>query len=153
MASDQPISSQLYIQLEGSKVSQAVLGHLIEVQVDQHVHVPDMFTIRLRDPDLELLDDGPFDLTKEVAIVSETAVGEKVLLVQGEITALEPQFDANMIAELVVRGYDRSHRLYRETKSRAFINHKDSDLARKIAEEQNLESDIETTSVVYEHVY
>ncbi|MGB4868916.1 MAG: hypothetical protein WBP47_02670, partial [Candidatus Promineifilaceae bacterium] len=72
--------------------------------------------------------------------------GNSFKLITGEITALEPRFEEGMVAELLVRGYDKSHRLYRETKSRAFLNKKDSDLAADIAQAAGLQADVESTS-------
>jgi phage protein D len=126
---------------------------IIEVQVDQHSHLPDMFTIRFRDPGFDLLDDGPFDLTKEVEIKAAKQDGEQVVLIKGEITAIEPVFQEGMILEFMVRGYDPSHRLYRETKSQAVLNSKDSDLAEQIARDAGLQTEVESTSTVYEHIY
>ncbi|MBK8988441.1 MAG: VgrG-related protein [Chloroflexi bacterium] len=151
--SDQPLTSQLTIKLAGAPVQQPVMAAVAEVTVDQHAYLPHMFTIRLHDPGLELLDSGPFDLTKTIEISAEDAEGSSVNLISGEITALEPRFEEGMIAELLVRGYDKSHRLYRETKSRAFLNQKDSDLAADIARSAGLQADVEATATVYDHIY
>ncbi len=152
--SNQPeIVSQLNIKISGTDVQDAVIQELAGVTVDQHTHLPGMFTIKLYDPGLELLDRGPFDLTKEVEILAEKPGGQMVSLITGEITALEPQFQEGMIAELVVRGYDKSHRLFRETRSKAYTNVKDSDLARTIASNGGLSPDVEETSQVYDHIY
>jgi phage protein D/phage baseplate assembly protein gpV len=153
MADEQPITSQIGIKLGGTAVQPAIMTSIAEVVVDQHSHLPGMFVIRLYDPQLELLDSGPFDLTKEVEISAENSDGQKFTLIKGEITALEPVFEEGMIAELVVRGYDKTHRLYRETKSRAFVNKKDSDLASEIARAVGLQAQVETTSTVYDHIY
>lgn len=153
MATQPKIVSQVNIKLGGSEVPEPVMQKLAGVTVDQHTHLPGMFTIRLYDPDLELLDKGPFDLTKEVEVLAEKPGEQMVTLIKGEITALEPQFMDGMIAELVVRGYDKSHRLYRETRSKAYTNVKDSDLARTIAGSAGLSADVEETSQVYDHVY
>lgn len=150
---DQPLTSQLAIKLAGQPVQQAVMAAVAEVTVDQHAHLPHMFTIRLHDPGLELLDNGPFDLTKPIEISAEDDEGNSFTLVKGEITALEPRFEEGMIAELLVRGYDKSHRLYRESKSHAYLNKKDSDLAADIARAAGLQADIEATATVYDHVY
>jgi phage protein D/phage baseplate assembly protein gpV len=153
MTNRSELASQVSIKLDGTQVRRPVLVKLMTVVVDQHSHLPDLFTIRLHDPGLELLDDGPFDLTKEVEIAAEKEDGEEVVLIKGEITALEPDFGEGMIAELVVRGYDKSHRLYRETKSVAHLNKKDSDLASEIAQAAGLQTEIDTTSTVYDHIY
>jgi phage protein D/phage baseplate assembly protein gpV len=147
------LASQISIKLDGTQIQRPVLGKLMSAVVDQHSHLPDLFTIRLHDPGLELLDDGPFDLTKEVEIAAEKQDGEETVLIKGEITALEPDFGEDMISELVVRGYDRSHRLYRETKSVAYLNKKDSDLASEIAQATGLEAEVDTTRTVYDHIF
>lgn len=153
MPQEELVVSRLYIKLSGSVLESTVMNEVQEVIVDQHTHLPGMFTIRLHDPDLELLDEGPFDLTKEVEIESATEEGDRVSLIKGEITALEPEFSEGMVAELIVRGYDKSHRLYRETKSKAYLNQKDSDLAQAIAGNAGLSADVQVTSTVYDHIY
>jgi phage protein D/phage baseplate assembly protein gpV len=147
------IASQIHITLNGNDVPQAVISKLDSVTVDQHAHLPDMFEIKLHDPGLEILDNGPFDLTKEVEISSEKTDGTKVVLIKGEITALEPQFSEGMVSDLVIRGYDKLHRLFRETKSKAYVNVKDSDLANQIAQSAGLQPVIDTTSIVFDHIF
>src|SRR5512140_975449 len=98
------LTSQIYILIAGTEVQRNILQQIIEVTVDQHAHLPAAFTIRLHDPGLELLDKGPFDLTKEIEIKAEKEDGSKISLIKGEITALEPSFGEGMIAELTVRG-------------------------------------------------
>lgn len=153
MAKQTELASHLYIKIGGVPISDVVRQSLQEVIVDQHAHLPTMFAIRLLDSDLSLLDKGPFDLTKEVEIEAAKAGGEKIPLVKGDITALEPVFGEGMNAELVVRGYDRLHRLFRETKSKAHLNKKDSDLASEIAQAAGLDAQVDTTTTVYDHIY
>ena len=123
-------ASQIHIKLNNNDVQQPIMAKLVDVIVDQNSRLPNMFTIRFLDSDKELMDQGPFDLTMRVRIEAETEDGTRWLLIEGEITALEPVFGEGMVAHLLVRGYDKSHRLFRETKSKAFLNKKDSDLAR-----------------------
>jgi phage protein D len=153
MANKIEVTSHLVIKVGDSELSSDDYRKLLEVVVDQHVHLPGMFTIRLHDPDLKLLDQRRFDLTKSVEIASRDAQSKKVLLIQGEITALAPEFREGMVAELVVSGYDRLHRLYREIKSKSFVNVKDSDLAQQIAQAAGLTAEVEPTTTVYDHLY
>ncbi len=153
MPESQPLASRVYIAVGGNELPADVFSNLLEVVVDQHAHMPAMFTVRLADPGLQLLDNGPFDLTKEVKIEAAKEDGSKALLMQGEVTALEPDFGEGMVAELVVRGYDKSHRLFRETKSRAFLNKKDSDLAQEMAQAAGLTAEVDSTATVYDHIY
>jgi phage protein D/phage baseplate assembly protein gpV len=148
-----PVVSQISIKLDGTAVQHNILTLLAEAEVDQHAYLPGMFTLSFFDSDLALLDQGPFDLTKKVTIAMEDEAGHSFVLIEGEITALEPIFREGMVAELVVRGYDKSHRLFRETKSQAFLNKKDSDLANEIARAADLRPEVEATSIVYDHIF
>jgi phage protein D/phage baseplate assembly protein gpV len=150
-----PVERQvdIYTAVDGAPVDADVMQHIMEAVVDQHSHMPHMFMLRFHDPKLELLDNGPFDLTKKVKIEASHADGSKVLLIEGEITGIEPQFEEEKPAEFVVRGYDVSHRLYRELKSVSYLNKKDSDLASDIAQKAGLQSKVDATQTVYEHIY
>ncbi len=147
------LASQIGIKIDGNDVQSDVMNKLAGITVDQHSYLPGMFIIRFYDSDLSLMDSGPFNLTRQVEISAAKADNTWAPLIKGEITALEPEFNEGMIPEFVVRGYDRTHRLYRETRSRAFLNIKDSDLAQQIAGELGLQTEIETTSTVYDHVF
>ena len=147
------VVSQITIKVSGSEVSADVMDHLISVEVDQHSHLPHMFTIHLYDPELDFLGSGPFDLTKEVEIIGEAVDGSTFQMIKGEITALEPEFASGAVAELVIRGYDKAHRLFRETKSKSFLNIKDSDLASQMAGGAGLSAQVDATSTVYDHLY
>ncbi len=153
MPNEYPLASQVTIKINGTEVQPPVMANLMALSVDQHSLAPAMFTIRLHDTSLELLDKGPFDLTKEIEIGAETSDGKVVVLMKGEITALEPEFREGMVAELVVRGYDKLHRLYRETRSQAFLNTKDSDLANQVAQALGLQAKVDPTSTVYDHIF
>jgi phage protein D/phage baseplate assembly protein gpV len=153
MPERQELASRVYLNLDGTEVQREIMDNVLEVVVDQHAHLPDMFTVRLADPELKLVDEGPFGLARTLTVEAALEEGEKVVLMEGEIVALEPAFDEGMVAELVVRGYDKSHRLYRETRSAAYLNKKDSDLAQEIAEAAGLDADVETTATVYDHIF
>lgn len=151
------IGGRVEIKIDGAAIEQTIQNSLLEVVIDQHAHLPHMFTIELDDPDLALLDSGPFNLTKPVEIVAKVQEEGRFTitktLIKGEITALEPNFQEGRAAKLVVRGYDKSHRLYRETKSTAYLNIKDSDLASQIAGRAGLSTQVEATNTVYDHIY
>lgn len=153
MAEQQTIVSHLLIKVDGANLNPTTQEKILEVSVDQQVHLPHMFEIRLYDPAMELLDKGPFDLATGVEISGKTADGKSVKMILGEVTALEPDYGEGMVAELVVRGYDKSHRLYRECNTRTYLNVKDSDLAAEIAGKAGLKTQIDATATVYEHVF
>ena len=152
--SDHELTTNIKIEINGTAIPMEAKGVVLEVVVDQHVHLPNMFTIRLVDVGLELLNGSIFDPGKEVKISADNeGARREFVLMEGEITALEPSFGDDMLAELVVRGYDKTHRLFRETKSQAFLNQKDSDLAQQIAGNVGLSPQVDATSTVYDHIF
>ena len=153
MPDRQSIVSQLQVMVEEKELAAEIHSRILEVQVDQQVHLPHMFSIRLYDPGMKLVDGGPFNLAALVTIKAMTADNKQVTLITGEVTALEPDFGEGMIAELVVRGYDRSHRLYRSHNSKTYLNVKDSDLAAEFAKKAKLTAKVDATATVYEHLY
>lgn len=152
MPTSSPLASQIALKISGTDIDPEVMGHVLTVDVDQHAYLPGMFVVRLQDPNFSLIDEGPFDLTKEVEISAQKEDGQWIPLMKGEITALEPEFQEGMIASLVVRGYDKSHRLYRDQKTEAHLNAKDSDLAQAVAQAAGLQAEVDPTTTVYDHV-
>lgn len=146
------LTTDIVIEINGNECPDEVQAEITEVIVDQDVHLTSMFSIRLLDEGLSVLDEGPFDIAKKIKISADNAEGKKTVLIEGEITALEPSFGEGMLAELVVRGFDQSHQLLRQVKSKSFLNQKDSDLAGTIAQEFGLKTDIESTSTVYDYI-
>ena len=153
MPENNELTSQLKIKIDGTEVQRDMMSNLVSVMVDQHAYLPAMVNIALFDSDFEILDKGPFDLTKEIEVLAERGNSQNVTLFKGEITALEQDYQEGMIAQLNVQGYDKSHRLFRETKSEAHLNKKDSDLASSIARNAGLSTQIDTTSTVYDHIF
>ncbi|MCZ7666619.1 MAG: hypothetical protein M5U34_05005 [Chloroflexi bacterium] len=92
MPQENILNTQFTIKINGTALSDAEANYIIEATVDQHTHLPHMFTIRLYDPRMELLDSQKFNLTKTVEISAKTNDGSQVVLIKGEITALEPEF-------------------------------------------------------------
>ncbi|MEM7330547.1 MAG: VgrG-related protein [Chloroflexota bacterium] len=145
--------SQIYIKRNGERVRSELMANLAEVIVEQHSLLPDSFSLRLFDAQIQLIDNSSFELMDQIEVGALASDGQPLPLIVGEVTALEPSFPSSGIAELVVQGFDLSHRLYREPKSRAFLNVKDSDLAAEIAKEANLMAEITPTEIIYEHIY
>jgi len=147
------IVSHLSIKVDDADLPKQLLLNLLSVTVEQHAYLPGMFSLRFHDAGLELLDDGPFHLKTKVTIGGKGRDHKLITLITGEVTALEPEFGQGMGAELVIRGYDLTHQLYRASKSTTYLNIKDSDLATQFAAAANLEANVEATATVYDHLY
>src|SRR5580704_8969239 len=107
---------------------------LEQVIVDQHLHQPDMFAIRLRDGgEHDVLSRNGVEIGARI-IIATPALGDQPSqpLFTGEVTALEAEYD-HAGSHAVARGYDPAHRLLRGRRTRAFKNVKDSDIARQVA--------------------
>lgn len=154
MPTEARLMDHLYVKVDGNDLPAEIMDDLMEVTVESSLHLPDMLTIRVHDEELQWIDDGPFALGKEVEIsaIPEEG-GTSRVLIKGEITALEPDFAEGTHLTLLVRGYDRSHRLHRGTHSEAYLQVTDSDLASRIAQEAGLRAQVDPTTEVYEHVF
>lgn len=74
---------------------------------------------------------------------------EKVF--EGEITALEPNFAPEGI-RLVTSGYDKSHRLHRQRKTRNFQRMTSSQIIQKVAGEAGLRARVRPTTTEHEYL-
>lgn len=99
----------------------------------------------------EWIDEDLFTPGNEVEI-KMGYVNDLQTVVIGEITGLEPEFTTRSLPRLVVRGYDRGHRLVNGRKTRTFIQQKDSDIASTIAGEAGLTADVTDSEVVHDYV-
>lgn len=147
------IATHLYIKINGEPLPQPIAATLLESTVEQHVHLPAMFTLRFYDATLDLIESDIFALSNKIDIEARAPEGEPVHLIHGEISALEPRFNEGIMAELIVQGYDKSHALYHHIKSKTYLNVKDSDLASQFADSVQLKAHVEPTTVVYDHLY
>lgn len=146
-------TSSIYIRVAGQDLLAQNGPNLIETIVDQHSHLPSMFEVRLYDARLRLLESDLLGPAQAIEIGTVSQSGRNIRLIKGEITAVEPIFHRDGGAELLIRGYDKAFRLYKRAQSRTFLNVKDSDLAQKIAQEWNLQAEVDTTTTLYDHVY
>ncbi len=142
---------QATIKIAGANASEAFMNALVEVVVDSSLHLPAMFTISLQDPTLSWVDDPLLEIGKQVEITTQQGQCSGVLI-DGEITALEPDFSATGQTTLLVRGYDRSHRLHRGRKTRTFLKLTDAHLVQTIAGEAGLTPQADAASVRHEYV-
>ena len=133
-----------------------LMDAIAEIVVDSALHLPDMVTIRVNDPQLQWLDDNTlFNFGNEVIVeaqAQEQHGGAQGALFQGEITALEPEYDAQSVTTFVVRGYAKTNRLHLGRHSRTFTNQSDSDIVRTIAQEVGLTPEVDKTEVKYAYV-
>jgi phage protein D len=120
------------VELDGQALDAAVAAQLLEVRVDLHRRLPDRCSLRLADPELDLVDRDSFPLGGELAVSLAGPAGSSTALFAGPVASLEPEFDRNA-AVLVVRAYDRSHVLARTRRTDTYQQMSYPDIARKLA--------------------
>ncbi len=116
-----------------------------EVVVNTSLHMPSMFTLRLRDEDLlgaaiavayKYIDNPRYTtlgapITIRAIQDSEMALPVPLPIFVGEITAVEAEFDGGR-ATLVLRGYDKSHRLHQGKKTATYQFMPDTAIVAKV---------------------
>ncbi len=115
-----------------------------EIKITDWLRLPDVCTIQVGYPagdpsePFKALDDSKFEIGKELE-VKLGATDETVtqLLFKGEIVTVEPEFHAGSVA-MVVRAYDKTHRMMRSRKQRMFYQQTTSDIVKKICTEYGL---------------
>ena len=117
------INSNVLIQIQGSDVSDEFIGDLLQVSVEESLHLPGMFTLVINNPYVSgFSSDEPWQYNDLVQIGYSIKIGfsttdtdgttVETYILEGEITAIETHFTPESNAPIVVRGYDVSHRLH-----------------------------------------
>jgi phage protein D len=139
---------------QGKTLLADAVSELIEiVVVDHHLRLPDMFEITFIDRAQDVPAQSGLKIGALVTITgtSPAGTGGMLPLIEGEVTSVEADYAA--ITRTVIRGYSQEHRLQRATRTRAFLNMTDSDIARKIAQEAGFVIGVvEPTRTTHNHV-
>lgn len=153
----QKIVPDFRVLINGAPLSIDVEADLMTVIVHEDIVAPSMFTLKLSNWDIKQHkvtwsdDDTWFTMGNEVEIHMGYVNNLQKIMV-GEITALEPEFCVSEFPTVVVRGYDRRHRLMRGRQTKTFIQMKDSEIASQLAIEARLTPKVEDTKVKLEYV-
>src|SRR5918911_4343135 len=140
----------------GSELPDEAALDILELRVSDYVEGAGSFTVTFNNWNSQTQEfkyiDG--DLLVEGAKV-EVKVGfvdDEKSLMQGEVTALEPEFAANAAPVLKIHGYDMLHRFRRGRNTRTFTNMTDSHIAGKVADALGLRLNADETDIQYEYV-
>jgi phage protein D len=142
--------SQFYIKFDGAEASEPMMLNLVEATVDNSLHLPDVATLTFHDPDGKWVDDSSVSPGKAITI-SAKAGDTTHQLFDGEIVELESDFFPGE-RRLLVRAFDRLHRLARGRRVRSFVQMNDGDMIQKIATEVGLTAKVGPTPTVHPYV-
>ena len=124
--------------VNGTELSDKEMGAVHDIKITDWLRLPDVCSLAVgyaADPVREFadLDGSPFavgaDLEVKLGSMEERT---SQTLFKGEIVTVEPTFQAGHVA-MVVRAYDRSHRMMRSRKQRTFQNQTISDIVTSVA--------------------
>jgi phage protein D/phage baseplate assembly protein gpV len=150
MADTAQLLSQFYVKIDGQNASEEFMHDLTEVRVESSLHLPDVATLVLHDARLHWVDYAGLAPGKTVQIAAKSGQKEQPVF-DGEIVELEPEFSPSM-PHVVVRAFDRLHRLARGRFVRSYLNVSDADIVRKIGQEVGLQVQMTPTSQVHAYV-
>lgn len=142
--------------VNGSNLPKQAYADLLEITVQDDIEAPSMFTLRLATRDENTLeiswaDHSLFGLggTVEIRLGYVDSLDAVII---GEITGMELEMASGEVPILVVRGYDRRHRLLRGGNTRTFVKMKDSDIAAQVGREAGLSVSASDTKVKHDYV-
>ena len=123
--------------------------------VDTRLHLPDMFELTFEDASNSVIEQTMVKIGSLVEIYGGSSGTPKAeCLIKGEVTSIEGEYQGLTIFT-IIRGYEKSHRLQRSSRTRTFVDMKDSDIASKIAKESGFspkDTDISDTKTTHRHV-
>ncbi|GIE94783.1 VgrG-related protein [Paractinoplanes rishiriensis] len=137
--------------VDGGPLAPELYPQLALVRVEESVQLPDYFALYFDDPHFELFDKGTFSIGTRVEIAFR-AEGDPVVVTTGEITAISIEPGASGRHELVLAGFDLTHRMARVAKSRSFQRVTDADIASRIAGEYGLDAEVDATGSAHDYV-
>jgi Bacteriophage probable baseplate hub protein len=144
------------LRLKGTRLPLTAQQDVRAVTVYDDINAASMCTIELYNWDMDRQqitwsDDSLFAVGGEIEIRMGYADSTQKVFT-GEITGLEPAFQAGEPPTLTVRGYDHRHRLTRGSKTRSFTKLTDSAIASQIASAAGLTARAHDTKITHEYV-
>ncbi len=154
--------SHLHVKAGKQSLGEAVLRDLVEIDVENNRHLPDVATLRFH------LDNAEGDITElpDKNFKDYLQQGTELEISQRENNKDKPIFKGEVISigleyggwepggpmYVVIEAYDRTHRLHRGRKTRAFLNKKFSDIVSQVAQELGLKAVVDTTAGVHPYI-
>lgn len=125
------------IEVDGAPLDPLISNLLLRVRVDNSMHLPDEFELTFLDPNGLVLEEGVFLIGALVTIEVLAGGDEPAPLTEGEVTAVEYEYDSQG-SLTIVRGLDQSCHLFRGKYTRFFEDQLASDIVAQILEENGL---------------
>ncbi len=173
-------TAEPHLEIEGQPASEKLMGDILQISIEESLHLPSMFTIVFNNPAFpgreeqqseafpEREDQQTWEHEKLLSIGKSIRIGftnsttespefqdqKTDWIVWGEITAIETHFTAGSQAPMIIRGYDRSHRLHRGCHNRSFQKMSDTEILKKIIQEVGIpEGTLDNSGMIHDYVF
>jgi phage protein D len=161
-------TSKPSLELDGASASPELMEDILQISVEESLHLPGMFTLVINNPYLSGRESTEpagkhqklFEIGKKIKIGFSSATTDQFpdrtqgYLIDGEITAMETHFTSGSQAPIIIRGYDISHRLHRGRYNRSFQDMTDTDIINKITQEVGIPSGtIDQTGITHKYIF
>jgi phage protein D/phage baseplate assembly protein gpV len=142
-----------HVKVDGRDIGTPLHQNLERVTISASVHLPDLAILEFKNEEREWSDPEEIRIGQEMTIAfGNENEDPNELAFDGEVTAIEVELNQGT-EMMIIRGYDRSHRLHRGRKTKVYLNVTDSDIAAQIAQDVGLQtSEIQNTSGVHDYV-
>jgi phage protein D len=142
------------IKVNGVEISAAHYDAIVDLRVSHSVSVPSQLTLRLSDPDFELIDSTTYKIGAAVDVQFPDLLGNLMPVFTGEIVSIGVDQSAERpdSCELTLTALDRGHRLGARTRVRTFQKQRHSDVVTAIASEEGLRADVTDTKVRFDYL-
>ena len=154
--------SHLLVKINDKAVSEELMSQIVEMEIENDRHLPDSAIIRFHmdsvESDVTELPDVEFkdfmNKSTKIEIIHKGAADTPIF--KGEVVSISLEYgmwEPGGAMITVLQAFDRAHRLNLGRKTRAFVQQKYSDIAKKIASEHGLSSQVDNTVQIYDHVF
>lgn len=150
-ASFNTLAPSFQLLLDGSPAPIDLSVNVIGIRVTEDLTRPSRFTLNVSDVGRVWTKSNKFKSGREVE-VKLGFVSKMESVIRAEVHSWEVDLAADGPARLVVQGYDRLHRFTRGPKTRTFVDQKDSEIVRKIAQEHGLSADVDDSQALHPFV-
>ena len=149
------------ILVNGTEIDPAEADAVHDIRITDWLRLPDACSIavgyqgRREGGPFDDLDNSQFEVGAELQVqMGSTDEMSTSTLFKGEIVTVEPDFQAGGVA-MIVRAYDKSHRMMRARKQRTFKDQTISDIVKTICSENGLAASAEESGspldLVFQH--
>ena len=141
------------VTVDGSPIRDDLISALVSITVDEPLDQAAVCAIKFRDDGAQLSSEHPFQVgaTLEIGL---GYVGESTTNVfKGQVTGHKGAFARRANPTFTILGHDRFHLLRRNRRSKTFLQIKDSDAIKQVAQEAGLSAKVDATPITHEAIF